>query len=98
MKIADPGTGLPRRYRDRRCRMGFYLSVAVGREKGREPPRIGRESGAGVRGVDKTQRSRREQVERSLKDLETRRQKESRVPLSSRLAQAGLTWSTQKYS
>jgi len=51
----------------------------------------------GVRGVDKTQRSRREQVETSLKDLETRRQKESRVPLSSRLLQAGLTWSTRKY-
>src|SRR5947209_2848123 len=51
----------------------------------------------GVRGVDKTQRSRREQVETSIKDLETRRQKESRVPLSSRLMQAGLDWSTQKF-
>src|SRR3954469_13790826 len=50
-----------------------------------------------ARNVDKAQRSRREQVETSLKDLETRRQKESRVPLSSRLMQAGLTWSTRKY-
>ena len=50
-----------------------------------------------ARNVDKNQRSRREQVETSLKDLETRRQKESRVPLSSRLMQAGLDWSTQKF-
>jgi tight adherence protein B len=50
-----------------------------------------------ARQVDKSQRSRREQVESSLKELETRRQKESRVPLSSRLTQAGLDWSTQKF-
>src|SRR5215210_1428554 len=50
-----------------------------------------------VRNAEKSQRSRREQVETSLKDLEIRRQKERRVPLSSRLAQAGLGWSTQKF-
>src|SRR5436305_13098824 len=50
-----------------------------------------------ARSADKAQRSRREQVETSIKDLETRRQKESRVPLSSRLMQAGLDWSTQKF-
>ena len=36
-----------------------------------------------ARQVDKTQRSRREQVEGSLKELEARRQKEKKVPLSS---------------
>jgi tight adherence protein B len=50
-----------------------------------------------ARNAEKTQRSRREQVETSLKDLETRRRKESRVPLSSRIMQAGLNWSTQKF-
>jgi tight adherence protein B len=50
-----------------------------------------------ARQVDKSQRTRREQVEGSLKDLEARRQKEKRIPLSSRLLQAGLTWSTQKF-
>jgi tight adherence protein B len=50
-----------------------------------------------ARSADKGQRSRREQVETSLKDLETRRLKESRVPLSSRLTQAGLDWTTQKF-
>jgi tight adherence protein B len=50
-----------------------------------------------ARQVDKTQRSRREQVEGSLKDLEARRQKEKRLPLSSRLTQAGLDWTPRKF-
>jgi tight adherence protein B len=52
---------------------------------------------AAARQVDKNQRSRREQVEGSLKELEARRQRASKLPLSSRLAQAGLSWSTQKF-
>ncbi|MEA2868317.1 MAG: tight adherence protein [Bradyrhizobium sp.] len=50
-----------------------------------------------ARQVDKSQRSRREQVEGSLRDVEARRQKEKKLPLSSRLTQAGLAWSTQKF-
>ena len=50
-----------------------------------------------ARAADKSQRSRREQVESSLKDLEARRQKESKISLSTRLMQAGLDWSTQKF-
>jgi tight adherence protein B len=47
---------------------------------------------------DRNQRSRREQVEGSLKDLEARRLKESKVPLSVRLTQAGLTdWTEQRF-
>jgi tight adherence protein B len=47
---------------------------------------------------DRNQRSRREQVEGSLKDLEARRQKESKVPLSVRLTQAGLgDWTEQRF-
>jgi tight adherence protein B len=49
------------------------------------------------RQADKTQRSRREQVEGTLKDLEARRHKENKQPLSVRLTQAGLDWSTQKF-
>src|SRR6202000_2323024 len=52
---------------------------------------------AASRQVDKTQRSRREQVEGTLKDLEARRQKEKRLPLSSRLTQAGLDWTPRKF-
>jgi tight adherence protein B len=50
-----------------------------------------------VRQAEKTQRSRREQVEGSLKEVEARRQKDNKIPLSSRLMQAGLDWSTQKF-
>jgi len=49
-----------------------------------------------ARQAEKSQRSRREQVEGSLKDLEARR-KEARVSLSTRLTQAGLNWSTRKF-
>jgi tight adherence protein B len=54
-------------------------------------------SAPAARQVDKSQRSRREQVEGSLRDLEARRLKEKRVPLGTRLTQAGLDWSTQKF-
>jgi len=50
-----------------------------------------------ARTADKNQRSRREQVEGSLRDLEARRLKEKKIPLSVRLTQAGLNWSTQKF-
>ena len=50
-----------------------------------------------ARQVDRNQRSRREQVESSLKDLEARAQQESKVPLNVRIGQAGLDWSTQKF-
>ena len=50
-----------------------------------------------ARQADKSQRSRREQVEGSLKELEARRQKQNKVSLSTRLTQAGLDWSPQKF-
>jgi tight adherence protein B len=50
-----------------------------------------------ARQVDKNQRSRREQVEGSLKELEARRQKDKKVSLSTRLTQAGVDWSPQKF-
>jgi tight adherence protein B len=52
---------------------------------------------AAARQADKTQRSRREQVEGSLKELEARSRNEKKIPLSSRLAQAGLDWSPRKF-
>src|SRR5260370_8944424 len=50
-----------------------------------------------ARQADKTQRSRREQVEGSLKELEARTRVETKVPLTSRLPQAGLDWSPRKF-
>jgi len=52
---------------------------------------------AAKRQNEKTQRSRREQVENTLKDLEARHHKESKVSLSMRISRAGLDWSTQKF-
>lgn len=46
---------------------------------------------------DKVQRSRREQVESSLKEVEARRQKEKNAPLSVRLSQAGLSITPQQF-
>ncbi|HEY4835692.1 MAG TPA: type II secretion system F family protein [Bradyrhizobium sp.] len=49
-----------------------------------------------ARQAERSQRSRREQVEGTLKDLEARR-KEKRPSLTIRLTQAGLDWSIQKF-
>lgn len=43
------------------------------------------------------QRSRREQVEETLKTLEIRQKKSWRVPLSVRITQAGLSWSNRQF-
>src|ERR1700761_1503127 len=43
------------------------------------------------------QRSRREQVEGTLKEAEARRTKDSKVSLATRLTQAGLDWTPQKF-
>src|SRR3979490_830543 len=50
-----------------------------------------------ARQTDKAQRSRRDQVEGSMKEVEARRQKEKKVSLSVRLTQAGVAWTTQKF-
>jgi tight adherence protein B len=43
------------------------------------------------------QKTRREQVEESLKDLEARQKTAKRVPISVRIEQAGLSWSKQRF-
>jgi len=58
---------------------------------------IARPEPSTARQADKSQRSRREQVEGSLKDLEARRLKEKSVPLSTRIGQAGLTITVQTF-
>ncbi len=46
---------------------------------------------------ERAQRSRREQVEGSLKEVEERRKKSEKVSLTTRISQAGLDWSKQKF-
>jgi tight adherence protein B len=49
------------------------------------------------RAARSAQKSRREQVEGTLKQLEARTRKAKRVPLSVRLARAGLNWSPRRF-
>lgn len=50
-----------------------------------------------VRQVDRVQRSRRSQVENSLKELEARNKKEKQLSIDVRIAQAGLSWSPKQF-
>ena len=50
-----------------------------------------------ARGAERQQRSRREQVESSLKDVEDRRKKARNISLTSRISQAGLSWTKQQF-
>jgi tight adherence protein B len=91
--------------------LGFLAATAIGGlawvflypllsgEKQAETRRamIAKPEPAAKRQAEKSQRSRREQVETSLKDLEARRQKESKITLSARLQQAGLDWTEQRF-
>jgi tight adherence protein B len=91
--------------------LGFLAATAVGGlawvfiypmlsgEKAAQQRRasIARPEPASARQVDRSQRSRREQVEGSLKEVEARRQKEKKVALSIRLTQAGLAWSSKQF-
>ncbi|MCL2714151.1 MAG: type II secretion system F family protein [Alphaproteobacteria bacterium] len=52
---------------------------------------------ARVEGEKKAQRSRREQVEGTLKELEARRRKAKNFSLSMRIMQAGLSWTEQTF-
>jgi tight adherence protein B len=51
----------------------------------------------GTRAVNRAQRSRREQVEETLRDLEARQRKAKRPPLATRITQAGLDWSKRTF-
>lgn len=49
------------------------------------------------RNPDRTQRSKRDQVENSLKEVEARNKERSKVPLGIRITQSGLDWSEKKF-
>ena len=50
-----------------------------------------------ARTVRTNQKSRRDTLENTLKEIEDRRKAQRRVPLSTRIAQAGLTWSKRQF-
>src|SRR5262245_4344527 len=50
-----------------------------------------------ARRAERAQRSRRQQVEESMKEVEDRSRQARKIALTSRIAQAGLTWTKQQY-
>jgi Flp pilus assembly protein TadB len=90
--------------------LGFLAATAVGGVayvfiypslSGEKKAEARRSSVAGAqlvtRQVDKTQRSRREQVEGTLKEVEARQKKAKKVALGIRITQSGLDWTEKKY-
>src|SRR6201987_2121117 len=75
----------------------IYPSLSGEKQAENRRASVAKPEPAAKRQAERTQRSRREQGEGTLEDLEGRRQKETKVPLSVRLTQAGLNWSTQKF-
>jgi tight adherence protein B len=75
----------------------FVYPLLTGEKKAEQRRSSIARSEPAIRQADKSQRSRREQVEGSMKEVEARRQKDKKVALSIRLTQAGLDWSTQKF-
>jgi tight adherence protein B len=78
----------------------FVYPILSGEKKAERRKETVVRTGAPVRPAGQragTQKSRREQVEGSLKEIEQRRSKAKSPPLSVRITQAGLTWSKQKF-
>ena len=90
--------------------LGFLAATAVGgiawvfvypmlsgeRQAAARREQVAKPEPAQRRADNKAQKSRREQVEGSLKEIEARA-RENKATLSTRLTQAGLSWSTQKF-
>jgi tight adherence protein B len=77
----------------------FVYPVLSGERKAEKRKETMSRTGAPVRasGQRGHQKSRREQVEGSLKELELRRSKAKSPPLSVRIGQAGLDWSKRRF-
>jgi len=75
----------------------LYPLLSGERTAARRMANVARAEPAAQRPVRGAQKSRREQVEGTLKQLEARQKTAKRVPLSVRIAQAGLNWSTRRF-
>jgi tight adherence protein B len=77
----------------------FLYPILSGERKAEKRKEIVARTGSPVpaRGARNSQKSRREQVEGSLKDLEVRQSKAKSVPLAVRIEQAGLAWSKRRF-
>src|SRR6202044_1725368 len=77
---------------------GFIYPILSGeRHAEKRMASVARSEPAAARPTRVTQKSRRDQVEGSLKELEERQKKAKRGPLSIKLTQAGLDWSKRRF-
>jgi len=75
----------------------LYPILSGERAAERRVASVARTEPAAPRHVRTAQKTRREQVEGSLKQLEARTRQAKRLPLSVRITQAGLNWSQQRF-
>jgi tight adherence protein B len=74
-----------------------YPFLSGEREAERRKASVARAEPVAARSARVVQRSRREQVEGTLKEMEDRQRKAKRVPLTLRLSRAGLSWSKRRF-
>src|ERR1700691_4124690 len=75
----------------------IYPFLSCERHAERRMASVARSEPVAARPPRVTQKSRRDEVEGTLKELEERQKKAKRVPLSIKLTQAGLDWSKRRF-
>src|ERR1700691_3681446 len=75
----------------------LYPFLSGERHAERRMASVARAEPVAARPTRVTQKSRRDEVEGTLKELEERQKKAKRVPLSIKLTQAGLDWSKRRF-
>ena len=75
----------------------LYPIISGERHAERRKASVARAEPIAARPTRTAQKSRREQVEGTLKDIELRQKTARRVPLAIRITQAGLTWSKRRF-
>jgi len=75
----------------------IYPIISGERHAERRKASVARAEPIAARPTRVAQKSRREQVEGTLKDIELRQKAARRVPLAIRITQAGLTWSKRRF-
>jgi len=75
----------------------IYPSLSGQRKTERRMASVAKSEPVAVRASRNSQKTRRDSVENTLKEFDERHKKQRRVPLSVRIAQAGLTWSKRQF-
>jgi tight adherence protein B len=75
----------------------FVYPLLSGEQKGDKRRVSFVKSGSSSSDSDKGQNSRRDQITESLKDIEARSKKAKKISIATRITQAGLDWSNQKF-